>query len=168
MTKKNKNLNEGLEYGDLAALVSDIVSIDQYQPKLSEEIDAVVLAFMVKYEEPSAALSNFIETSGLELLDVEVSDTPNADGHYIVFIEFTRERDLFDKISAVLDIVDRVTTQDEHWQYVAFNQPVSQAFNLENFSRDIVTSALDYKKKFINKNIEESMIRDLRKMAHRY
>ena len=44
-TKKNKKLNEGLEYGDLTDTIDPVFSIDRYRSKMGDDDNIVVVAF---------------------------------------------------------------------------------------------------------------------------
>lgn len=142
------NITEGLAFEEMQGLVSNVISIDQYKPKIGENADTVVVAFTVQYEKPASDLSNFIETSHNELLDVEASPAPNKEGEYLVFVEFTREADLFEKIDAVLKDIITITSDKGDWQYTAYKLPEPRAFDKERFMRDVITSPEEYRTKF--------------------
>src|SRR6056300_1036210 len=94
----------------MQGLVDSVVSIDQYKPKVGDEADTVVVALTVQYEKPASDLSNFIETSVIEHLDVDTSPAPNEDGVYKVFVEFNRDKKLYNKIREMLDNVTKITS----------------------------------------------------------
>lgn len=153
---KNKNLktkiSEGLAFEDLKGLVSSNIMIDLHKPKIGSEEDTVVVAFDVTYEDPAKDLASFLETGVLEHLDVEVAGAPDADGTWKVFVEFQRDLELFDKIQAMLNSVDQITSRDDgKWTYRAFNVKKEIEFNKDNFRRDIVDSRYEYRKKYLDK-----------------
>jgi hypothetical protein len=153
MKNKTKQISEGLEYEDLKGLVGSQISIDQYKPKIGAVEETVVVAFTVTYEDPAKDLSSFIETGAIEHLDVEASPAPDKDGDYKVFVEFTRDHNLFEKVEALLNSVDQITSKDDNnWQYVAYKVKEPQEFNEENFQRDIVDSAVKYRMTFLQGN----------------
>jgi hypothetical protein len=162
-TSKNKiKVSEGLEYEGLKGLVSSNIMIDLHKPKIGEDEDTVVVAFDVTYEEPAKDLSQFIETGDLLHLDVEVSDAPDKDGTWKVFIEFQRDNDLFEKIEAMLNSVDQIISRkDNMWTYRAFNVKKEIKFNAENFRRDITDSRYEYRKKYVTKDFAEHSLNKL-------
>lgn len=172
--KTQKKISEGLEYEDLKGLVADNFMIDLHKPKIGDEEDTVVVAFDVTYEDPAKDLSNFIETGALEHLDVEVSGAPDQDGTWKVFVEFQRDHNLFEKIEAMLNSIDQITSSnDGHWTYRAFNVKDEVEFNEENFRRDITDSRYEYRKKYKSDGqvedepmdeLEESWLRRVREM----
>lgn len=162
MSKSKNKVSEGLEYEDLKGLVSSNIMIDLHKPKIGEDEDTVVVAFDVTYEEPAKDLSQFIETGDLEHLDVEVSDAPDKDGTWNVFIEFQRDNDLFEKVEAMLNSVDQIIArEDDIWTYRAFNVKKEIEFNAENFRRDITDSRYEYRKKYVTKDFAEDKLNKL-------
>ena len=83
-----------VKYGEMVNLVNAVVSIDQYKPKIGEASETVVVAFEVDQEGAASDLSNLIETDIVENLDVDVSQGPNTNGNHLVFVEFTRDKNL--------------------------------------------------------------------------
>jgi hypothetical protein len=142
-----KFLKEGLAFGDLKGLVSNTVIIDKYSPKIGTPDETVVVAFIVFYEDPANALSNFIETGFAEIIDVEVSPGPTDDGNYIVFAEFQRKHSLFRDIQAMLTDVDQITSKSLKWEFEAFRYNGSIEFNEDNFNDRIINNKYDYRDK---------------------
>lgn len=87
-TELNKKLFETLFPNDLDGLVLDTISIDEFYPKVDDT--AMVLAFFVTDEYPAQDLSRFIEFGPVEVLDVEVSPSPDENGNYLVFVEMDK------------------------------------------------------------------------------
>jgi len=148
MTTQSKNISEGLEYGEMQGLVSSVVSIDQYQPKIGADAETVVVALSVTYEKPAHDLSNFIETSPVDHLDVEVSPAPNEQGVYKVFVEFSRDRDLFKNIKSLLDHINKITSEEENWKFTAYKLDEPRPFDQERFNRDVISDPAAYRSKF--------------------
>lgn len=167
-----KRISEGLKFEDLKGLVDSMIVIDLYKPKIGDVEDTVVVAFNVTYEDPAKDLADFIETSTVEHLDVEVAGAPDANGVWKVFVEFQRDHNLFEKIQEMLNNVDQITSRDEgQWMYRAFRVKKEVEFNEQNFRRDIVDSRYEYRKKFLRNEepeqpdeLEESWLRRLREL----
>lgn len=167
-----KRISEGLEFEDLKGLVDNTVMIDLHKPKIGDEEDTVVVAFDVTYQDPAKDLSQFIETGALEHLDVEVGAAPDQDGKWKVFVEFMRDYDLFEKIDAMLNSVEQITSHDgDPWMYRAYNVKKPVEWNKQNFKRDIIDSRYEYRKKYIQDKpadrapdaLEESWLKKIRK-----
>lgn len=152
----NKIVNEGVRHEDLKGLVLDIVSIDQYTPKIGSASETVVLAFTVKQIESAAHdLSNFIETSDAELLDVDVSQAPDVKGDYLVFVEFERNKELYSNIKNILDDVSRITSEDSEWTFTAYKLPEARPFDKARFDRDVLSSPEEYDAKWNQTEADE-------------
>jgi len=170
MTTWNK-ISEGLEFGDLKGLVSNVVMIDMHKPKIGDEEDTVVIAFNVIYKNAAQDLSSFIETGALEHLDVEVAGAPDQNGNWKVFVEFMRDRKLFKKVQAMLDSVDQITSNDDDskWLYRAYNVKKKVEFNAKNFRRDVVDSVVEYRRKYgKDQSQTNEMTNELEESWHRH
>jgi hypothetical protein len=173
--KTQKRITEGLEFEDLKGLIDNNIMIDLHKPKIGDDEDTVVVAFDVTYEMPARDLSQFIETGALEHLDVEVSSAPDQDGTWKVFVEFMRDYDLFEKIDAMLNSIEQVTSQDgDPWMYVAYGVKKPVKFNEKNFKRDVISSRYEYRKKYVQDQpqvkpdaLEESWLKKIRKYQKR-
>lgn len=148
------NLSEGLVFDNMQGLVSNKIHIDRHKPKIGTEDETVVIAFDVLYEDPAKDLSSFIESGNIEHIDVEASDVPNEHGRYQVFVEFQRDHKLFGKIRKMLHDLAQITSENkDNWYYIAYRSnktPVQ--FTKENFRRDVVDSASEYRREFIKEN----------------
>ena len=111
---KYAQILEGVEYGDLQSLVSNTVSVAEFEPKTGTEDDVVVVGFYCKDEAPAQDLASFIEKSVVDILDTEVSPNPDEEGYYMVFVEVENE-EIMTKAFALLDEVSRLT-DIESWE----------------------------------------------------
>ena len=84
---KYAQILEGVEYGDLASLITTRVSIAEFEPKTGSENDVVVIGFYCDDEAPAQDLASFIEKSAADVLDTEVSPAADEDGYYMCFVE---------------------------------------------------------------------------------
>jgi len=92
----NCDLNEGMTRGALDHLVQPLISVDEYESKISDR-RAIVVGFYVDDEHPANDLSNFIDRGSQPVLDTEVSPAPTPDGYFVVFVEIKRDEE-FPKI----------------------------------------------------------------------
>jgi len=111
---KYAQILEGVEYGDLQSLISNTVSVAEFEPKTGTEEDVVVVGFYCKDEAPAQDLASFIEKSVVDILDTEVSPNPDEEGYYMVFVEVENE-EIMTKALALLDDVSRLT-DIETWE----------------------------------------------------
>lgn len=149
-----------VKYGEMVNLINPIISIDQYKPKIGEAAETVVIAFEVNSEQPAKDLSNLLETDVVETLDVDISQGPDNDGKYQVFVEFNRDENLHKNIMEILKVVKNVSTIDE-WQYDYYKGDGTLDLNEENLSQTVLDNQQDYVLKYSHNETEtnESMDR---------
>lgn len=147
-----------VKYGEMTNLVSPTISIDQYKPKIGEPNETVVVAFEVAFEQPAKDLSNLIETDVTESLDVDISEGPNNDGKYMVFVEFVRDSSLRQKIQEVVKIVSNVTTITE-WKYNYYKGSDALELSEDNLLNTVIDNPEQYVLKYNNNETNESLQR---------
>ena len=113
-----KFLLEDLQPGDLINLVSPIIEIDTFKPRIDEQ--NIVVAFSVQEKNPAYDLSRFIEFTSNDVLDTEVGSYPNEHGNFWVFVEFT-PTNIEKKIVRMLQAVQYLTEISE-WTYKAYDR----------------------------------------------
>ena len=108
-------ISEGLKNGDLENLILPLLTIDQYESKISDESN-IVVGFYVFEEDAAHDLSNFIERSPYLIQDTDVSPSPTKDGYYITFTEIQRNPKFPD---ALINLLDEITLLCgiKNWQY---------------------------------------------------
>lgn len=94
-------LNEGLRPNDLVGMVSNEVSVDEYQSKIDDT--AVVIAFSVNDRNGAKDLNRYIQKSFIDLLDTEVSSAPDQTGSYYVFVELQMNQKLAEYVGSLCD-----------------------------------------------------------------
>lgn len=109
---KFEQIKEGVGHDDLKGLVSNRVSVAEFEPKTGNEEDVIVVAFYVKDDKPAQDLATFMEKGVINILDTEVSPNADDDGHYLVFVEM-RNENVMKTTLELLDDVARICTVDE-------------------------------------------------------
>ena len=92
-------------------------------------------------------LSNLIETDVTQSLDVDVSEGPNTDGNYLVFVEFTRDKKLHSNIMEIMKAVSNVTDITE-WKYQYYKGEGTQDLNEDNLSQTVLDNQEQYVLKY--------------------
>lgn len=102
-------LNEGgLRPEVLKDLVYDIVSVDEFTPKIDD--DNIVVQFQVLDNYDAAYdLSSFLERAPINALDTEAAEIPNIDGRYEVFVEFERDIEFPIKFAKMLTLIENLS-----------------------------------------------------------
>lgn len=78
-------LNEGMRPLDLSGYISNLISVDEYKSKISNE--SLVMGFYATNKEAATDFSRFVQKSSADILDTEVGSAPDMKGRYLVFVE---------------------------------------------------------------------------------
>ena len=161
-----------VKFGEMENLVTPVISIDQYVPKIGEPNETVVVAYEVAYEQPARDLSNLIETDVIESLDVDISQGPNADGKYMVFVEFERDKELYKNIVGITKIVSNVSGITD-WQFSYYKGEGPTELNDENLRSSVLDNPEQYVLQYstvapetIEPEAEEPAVESLQRMKH--
>lgn len=139
MNVKGKNtsmLSEGLTRNALQHMVLPLLSIDEYQSKISDK-RVIVVAFFVKQEDAAIDLSNFIDQSHNPILDTEVSPSPTPEGFYLVFLELQRNEDFPKNLLSILDEVENLV-EIPSWDFDCYKTEGPFKLTMENMVKHIV------------------------------
>jgi len=141
-------------------LVNSTISIDQYKPKIGEANETVVVAFEVQQELAAKDLSNLIETDIVESLDVDISQGPNNNGNYLVFVEFARDNKLHNRIMEIIKCVSNVTEITE-WQYEYYKGTGAVDLNEDNLKETVLDNQEQYVLKYAQQNENLNRVKQL-------
>lgn len=115
-------LIEDLFEGDLADMVTPVISFDEFESKIDENV--IVLAFHVKNDKAAEDLAIFIERSSIaNILDTEVSSAPDKLGNYLVFVEvdFKNDQLVSESILKLIKIINNLVGSEQTW-YITNNR----------------------------------------------
>lgn len=114
--------SNGLTAGALRGLIRPYCTIDRIQPKIDD--DNIVIVFFCGNSNQDAAydLSSFIEKGAWnDVLDTEVSDVPNGDSEYEVFVEVPRDIKFYDEfIKQIKDINKLSDLEMNDWTFTPY------------------------------------------------
>ena len=149
-----------VKYGEMVNLVNSTISIDQYKPKIGEANETVVVAFEVQQELAAKDLSNLIETDIVESLDVDISQGPNNNGNYLVFVEFARDNKLHNRIIEIMKCGSNVTEITE-WQYEYYKGTGAVDLNEDNLKETVLDNQEQYVLKYAQQNENLNRVKQL-------
>jgi hypothetical protein len=140
-------LNEGLRRNDLKNLISNVISIDEYNSKIDDT--AIVIAFRVKDRQAAQDLNRFIQKSYVDLLDTDISPAPDLKGYYLVFVELP----LNDKIADSIEIVVK---------------EISDLCDIKEWKMSLrtVDEVVDFNTKMISRVLDEELNSQLHEYFH--
>jgi hypothetical protein len=145
----NNQLFEGLEKGDLARLIHPELHVDEFQSKLGDDADVIVLSFKVDSKEPAGDLMAFVEKGYDWILDSDVSSGEMDDGSYVVFVELDRDANAIDHIVALMEDIMNLTDQKlEDWRVRYYKSHKETYFSRESLEDLIPLTPNDYNKKY--------------------
>ena len=153
-----------VKYGEMTNLVTPTISIDQYKPKIGEANETVVVAFEVAFEQPAKDLSNLIETDVTDQLDVDISDGPNADGKYMVFVEFERDGNLYENIMNIVKVASQATAITE-WKYNYYQGTDSADLTAENLAETVLDNSEEYVLRYANNEETNESLSRVKELA---
>ena len=109
---KKTRVNEGLRSKDLIGTIKPNIEIDTFESKISE--DGLVVMFLADDEPPAEDLCDFIEKTHIDILDCEVSYSPNEEGEFAVFVEFIRNSNFPKKMMEIIHSVNNLVGIDQN------------------------------------------------------
>jgi hypothetical protein len=134
--KDNLKIAEGLTRNSLDWLIKPVISIDEYESKISDE-RVIVLAFFIGERQPADDLSHFIDRSNIPVLDTEVSPAPTTDGEYVTFVELLRDETFPKNVMALLQEITNLTNVS-NWQFVSPAEETPTDISLEQLQENIL------------------------------
>ncbi len=152
-----RNISEGLRYGDLENYISEIFTVDQYQSKMGEDRDIVVLGFKVKEKYPAQDLVEFIEKGYSFILDADMSPGEEIDGQYKVFVEIERTPKLTEQLTELIQGISQLSDNYD-WKFKYQKSSTILEFDEDNIKSSIPMTQNEYDQKileFKNTDLQE-------------
>ena len=134
-------IKEGLILNSLEDLVMPLLSIDEYESKISDK-RVIVVGFFVTDNQPAIDLSNFIDKSSQPILDTEVSPAPTPDGYYIVFVEIQRDENFPAILIKLITEIDNLCNNN-NWTFQCPENLDPTELNDTNLKKNIVLDQED-------------------------
>jgi len=131
-----KTVSEGVKRKSLEHLIQPVLSIDEYESKISDK-RVIVVGFFCGDKDPANDLSDFIDSSSLPILDTEVSPAPTPDGYYVVWVEIARSKKFPGIVKNLLKEVDNLTNIDD-WKFQCPAQQDAVELDDENILQYII------------------------------
>jgi hypothetical protein len=135
-------VNENLRAGDLRYSIIKQISVDQFEPKTGEIEDVVVIGFYAINQRAGYDLYNFLNGTYLNFRDIEVSQNPNADNRYMVFVEVNRSPDVVDQVKALVAEVERLSGRLA-WKITVGHNPTVR-YRTSNWAEQVIATATKY------------------------
>ena len=152
----HRQLNEGLEAGDLKRLVHSELHIDEYKSKLGRDEDVAVVSFKVKGKEPAEDLVSFCEKGYHWVIDADTSSGEMGDGDYLVFVELERSRNLPEQVMELMQDLMNLTEQElSDWRLRYHKSSQDHELSEESIKNVCPVSPEEYKKRYGQEDIDK-------------
>lgn len=122
-----------LRYGDLKDLIIPVISVDQWNSKISNE-KFIVVSFFIKDKNAAYELNSFIQKSECEIYDTETPLIPDENMHYIVFVEIERNEKFKSILKELIHLIENLCL-NKHWQMKIYKIKDILDFNDENLDK---------------------------------
>lgn len=145
---KKPELYEGLQEQELRDLVHNEIHIDEFQAKMADDDQIVVVSFKVRYRPAAADLESFLEKGYKHVLDAEASKAEYEDSWYLVFVEFERRLDFPERLLDIIKDMKNITnTKDWKFKYGASRKRNSPEWPLtvQNLKKVVPLSPKKYR-----------------------
>lgn len=151
-------LNEGLNYHDMVDQVTPVIGIDEFQSRIGEDSDIIVLNFTVAGEEVGNDLVDWLERGYDWIIDAEVSPGEVLDKKYFVFAELNRRTSAARRIMELLeDLYTLTDIKAENWKIKVGDEKYPAS--VEAIEEHVTLMPSDYKKE------QEGELNEWRNMA---
>jgi len=140
----NRYMEDNLPKGSFYSLVQDKILVDEFKPKFGDEKDFAVFSFLVKQRDTANKLLSYIVQRNFDLLDVGVSPNPKPDPkknwEYILFIEMSRNKDMFATMDKLLLHIDHLVSIKQ-WYFKASAYKEYMDWDRDNFVKVVPQTA---------------------------
>lgn len=125
-------LDNDSSFGNQESIIADRFLVDAFQPKICEEKDVMVVAFLVRQRNSADELCDFIAQGPFQFLNVEASSSPDEEGNYVVLVEISRNGNMVEHLENLLKYIDQLAHIDE-WYFQPHGQDSAIAWSSDNF-----------------------------------
>jgi hypothetical protein len=147
-----------LEYKDLTGMMKPEIHVDEFQSKMGEDEDVIVISFFVRDQQASKDLMNWFETGYDFIIDADRSPGEIKPNRYLVYVEIRRRSTAAAKVQELLNDLNTLTEfEPEDWvmRYNNETVPWSEAA----FESMVPLSPRDYRER------EEKKLNEMRVAA---
>jgi hypothetical protein len=138
-------LNEGLEYKDLEGMMKPEIHVDEFDSKMGDNADIIVISFFVRNQEAAIDLMNWFEKGYDFVLDADRSPGEIKPNRYLVYVEIRRRSTAGIHVRQLLEDINTLTEYEpSDWIIDYKNQRVP--FTLESFEQLIPLSPKEYRR----------------------
>jgi len=134
-----------LKHGDLKDVIIPLIGVDKFRPKAGEDEDVIVVSFYTKMRSAAKDLERFLEMSVAETLDTEASDNPDPDNHYLVFVEFERNKSFWLNLRNIVKDIEAAHGSSLNWMVDVYKHEDLFRLTDPKLVDAVITSPIKYK-----------------------
>jgi hypothetical protein len=163
---KNNNLKnsnsqskivESFEVNDLKNVLHDKIHIDEFNSKIGDDDQNIVVSFMVDDRKAAEDLIDFLERGYDYILDADLSTSEVKPGSYLVFVEIPRRAKFFNQITEIVNDLRAASNIDPKlWKFRYLRDETYFPLTKENIFKFVPLSPKIYRERFMLP-IEESL-----------
>lgn len=131
-------------------MVDNLFTVDQYQSKMGDDKDTIVLRFRADGKEPAIDMMEFIEKGYAFVLDADTSSGEEKDGQYSVFVEIERTKKAPEEVKDLINGISQLC-DCTNWRFRWYRDIKGYDFTPEAFAECVPLTPEEY-----NRSIEGS------------
>ena len=143
---KGNNLSEGLRHSDLKDTIDSHFTVDQYESKMGDDKNIIVLRLRAVDKEPATDLMEFIERGFDFVLDSDISSGEEKDGKYSIFVELERNESAPRNIDNLIKSISQLCAINE-WKFRWWKDTEGHPFTEEEFAKVVPLNPAEYESK---------------------
>ena len=141
-------LTEGLEYKDMEGLVKPTIHVDEFDSKMGDNDDVIVISFFVRDKQAARDLVSWFEKGYDFVLDADRSPGEIRPGRYLVYVEIRRRSSAPANVAALLNDLGTLTEHDSDSDWTMHYRDQALPFSEEDFATLVPTSPRQYRLKY--------------------
>ena len=147
-----------LEYKDLKGMIKPEIHVDEFESKMGEDEDVIVISFFVRDQQASKDLMNWFETGYDFIIDADRSPGEIKPNRYLVYVEIRRRSTAAAKVQELLNDLNTLTEFEPDDWVMHYNKE-TVPWSEETFERLVPLSPRDYRER------EEKKLNEMRLAA---
>jgi len=155
---QHRQLCEGLEYRDLVGIMKPTLHIDEFNSKMGDDADIIVVSFFVRDKQAAKDLVSWFEKGYDFVLDADRSPGEIKPNRYLVYVELRRRSSAPQHIQQLLEDLETLT-EFEPDQWLMHYNSRTEPWNEETFAKTVPLTPDAYRKS------TDSDLNDLRDAA---
>jgi hypothetical protein len=144
-SKLSATLLESLEYKDMEGLLKPTIHVDEFDSKMGNHDDIVVISFFVRDQLAARDLVSWFEKGYDFVLDADRSPGEIRPGRYLVYVEIRRRSTVPQHVATLLNDLSTLTEHESDSDWTMHYRDQVLPFSEQDFARLVPTSPREYR-----------------------